>query len=82
MIRDTWRAVLVLVVGGLLLEAAGLRQQPPAPQPVQAAPQQWGYQPQPAAYPVCANPEPDRPLRRIGAAVVELGDSMIGAIRR
>jgi hypothetical protein len=78
MIRDTWRAILVLVVGGLLMEASGLRQQPPAPAP---APQ-WGYQHQPAVYPVYANPEPDRPLRRIGAAFVELGDSMIGAIRR
>lgn len=81
MIRDTWRALLVLVVGGLLMEAAGLRQQQPAPAPQQPAPQ-WGYHPQPAAYPVYANPEPDRPLRRIGAAFVELGDSMIGAIRR
>lgn len=81
-IRDTWRAVLVLAVGTMLLEAAGLRRHPPAvatTAPVyHAAP--------PMVAPVVIHqqappPQPDRPLRRVAAAVMEVGDSMIGVFR-
>lgn len=81
MIRDTWRAVLVVLVVLVLREILS-RPQPPAPVPVPVpvhyvpAPPVYGNQPAP---PVYGN---ERPLRRIGAAFVELGDSVIGAIRR
>lgn len=80
--RDTWRAVLVVVVAVVLREVFSEPPQPataPPPQPVVY------YQPQP---PVGGNlyqpPEQrnDKPLRRIGSAFLELGDSVIGAIRR
>jgi hypothetical protein len=96
MVRDTWRAVLVLVVGVLLLEAGGLRRQGPTPSvETRAMPGQAGYHPPVetrmmpgyAGYspPVIVNlpqPQPDRPLRRVGEAVVALGDSVIGVFRR
>lgn len=77
MIRDTWRAVLVVIVVLLLREILS-RPQPPVQMPIHyiPAPPVYGNQPPP---PVYGN---ERPLRRIGAAVVELGDSVIGAIRR
>jgi len=81
-IRDTWRAVLVLVVGVLLLEAAGLRRREPAavPPPTVATPWQPmpAWQPQP---PIVVTSEPERPLRRVASAVTELFDSAIGVIR-
>ena len=78
MIRDTWRAVLVVIVVLVLREILS-RPQPPVQMPVHyyvPAPPVYGNQPEP---PVYGN---ERPLRRIGAAFVELGDSVIGAIRR
>ena len=83
MARDTWRAVLVLVVGTLLLEAAGLRRREPTapPQPPTVA-NQW--QPMPAWQPpppIVVTSEPERPLRRVASAVTELFDSAIGVIR-
>ena len=77
MIRDTWRAVLVVIVVLVLREILS-RPQPPVQMPVHyvQAPPVYGNQPAP---PVYGN---ERPLRRIGAAFVELGDSVIGAIRR
>lgn len=97
LVRDTWRAVLVVVVVIVLREVLADRPAPSqpatavAPQPMQTMPMpgpapQW--QPAPPGYgnPVHGNPYPeqrnDRPLRRIGSAMVELGDSLIGAIRR
>ena len=82
--RDTWRAVLALVVGTLLLEAAGLRRREPAaaqPQPPTVATQ---WQPMPAWQPpppIVVTSEPERPLRRVASAVTELLDSAIGVIR-
>jgi hypothetical protein len=78
MMRDTWRAVLVVVVAILLREVLSTpvrRNEQPVynPPPMYFQPQ---YHP-----PVHGNEQP-RPLRRIGEAVVELGDSLIGAIRR
>jgi len=72
-VRDTWRAVLVLVVGVLLIEAAGIRRPPPVATPVV----QWAPQPLVAA----PQPQPDRPLRRVASAVMEFGDSVIGVFR-
>jgi len=92
-VRDTWRAVLVVVVVAVLREVLADRLAPP--QPVAAAPTMATpshlWQPIPPVHgnqqpPAYGNPYPeqrnDRPLRRIGSAVVELGDSLIGAIRR
>lgn len=81
-VRDTWRAVLALVVGTLLLEAAGLRRREPAappPQPPTVATQPMpAWQPPP---PIVVTSEPERPLRRVASAVTELFDSAIGVIR-
>lgn len=80
--RDTWRAVLVVVVAVVLRE---LFSEPPQPTTAQPPQPVVYYQPQP---PVGGNlyqpPEQrnDKPLRRIGSAFLELGDSVIGAIRR
>jgi len=75
-VRDTWRAVLALVVGTLLLEASSLRQQPPAPTVAMNH-----YQPMPVAPVWQPAPQPERPLRRVAAAITELGDSVIGVVR-
>lgn len=80
--RDTWRAVLVVVVAVVLREVFSEPPQPATPPPPVVY-----YQPHPQT-PVGGNfyqpPEQrnDRPLRRIGSAFLELGDSVIGAIRR
>ena len=111
MIRDTWRAVLVLVVVTLLLEAAGLRRHgpvTPAAVPVTpaavpagavaswpAAPAWQGSWPPAMPYagpgpaagswpPVASAPpavETERPLRRVGGAVVDLAEAVIGVLR-
>lgn len=87
-VTDTWRAVLVVgcfiamrevsrEVPAIPTAAAGIaapQQVPPAMQ----ATQHWVPQFQPPP-PDHSNP---KPLRRIGEAFVELGDSVIGAIRR
>jgi hypothetical protein len=84
MVRDTWRAVLVLIVAVLLRELFAERPvAAPAPPSVatnvQFQPMQAWPQPQPPAWqPV----QPDRPLRRVAAALTELGDSFIGVVRR
>lgn len=87
-VTDTWRAVLV--VGCFIAMREVSREAPviqaaaagiTAPQQATYAahmPQTWvpQYQPPPPEY---GN---QKPLRRIGEAFVELGDSVIGAIRR
>lgn len=81
-LRDTWRAVLALIVGVLLLEAAGLRRREPAAPPPPTVATQW--QPMPAwqqPTPIVVTSEPERPLRRVASAVTELFDSAIGVIR-
>lgn len=87
MVRDTWRAVLVVVAAILLREVFAGREAAVTPAPATqtvATPMQFQQmpawpQPQPPAWqPV----EPDRPLRRVAAALTELGDSMIGVVRR
>ena len=75
-VRDTWRAVLALVVGVLLLEAAGLRRQEPTPPPSVVT----NWQPAPPYVPTPA-PQPERPLRRVASAIMEFGDSVIGVVR-
>lgn len=78
--RDTWRAVLVVVVAVLLREVFAGR--PAAPAPSVAT--QMQFQPMPAwPQPPAWQPvEPDRPLRRVATALTELGDSVIGVVRR
>ena len=86
MIRDTWRAVLVVAVA-VALRAIFPQWQPPAPVHVnqwQPSPPVHVNQWQPPA-PVHVNqwqPPADRPLRRIGEATINLGDAILGAIRR
>lgn len=84
-VRDTWRAVLVVLGGAMLLELHALaqhRRTMPAPPTVQtygAYPPAW--QPLPPQ-PIIVQPQPpERPLRRVAQAVMELGDSMIGVVR-
>lgn len=77
MVRDTWRAVLVVVVAVLL---RGVFAEPPAPPATaswQPAPGAW----QPAPTPIVITQPPERPLRRVAQAVTELGDSLIGVVR-
>lgn len=76
MIRDTWRAVLVVAVCCLLREVFEDRRQPP---PIVATQMPPAWQPAPVWVP---QPEPPRPLRRVGSAFVELADSVIGVVRR
>jgi hypothetical protein len=87
MARDTWRAVLVVLVAVLLREIFAERPVAAPTPPVatnvatamQYQPMQAWPQPQPPAWqPV----QPDRPLRRVAAALTELGDSVIGVVRR
>jgi len=104
LVYDTWRAVLALVVGILLLEAAGLRNRGDVvvqrqPAPAAMLPASWpvaggGW---PPAQPVALQPwppaqhwpamqanvvqAPERPLHRVGGAVVELAESVLGVVR-
>lgn len=75
-VRDTWRAALVVVVAVLLRSvfATPGAWQPAAPPPVVAWQAPGSWQPAP--------PQPERPLRRVAAALTELGDSVIGVVRR
>jgi hypothetical protein len=73
MVRDTWRAVLVVVTVVLLREI--IAERPAAAPP--AVTTVW----QPPAWQPAAQ-KPDRPLRRVAAALTELGDSVIGVVRR
>ena len=90
--RDTWRAVLVVVGGSLLLEVHSLQRQRPAaaptPPPTVTTPTVTTYgghppawQPQPQPQIIVQPQPPERPLRRVAQAVMELGDSMIGVVR-
>lgn len=79
--RDTWRAVLFLIVGVLLMEAAGVRKQNTPPSMVTS----WQPPPPSVATPIVIQqqqqPQPERPLRRVASAVMEFGDSLIGVVR-
>lgn len=79
-VRDTWRALLVLIVGVLLMEAHDLRKkEPPAPPTVTT-----NWQPAPPYVPtpmVIQQQQPERPLRRVASAIMEFGDSVIGVVR-
>jgi hypothetical protein len=88
-VRDTWRAVLVVVVVVLLREVLAERPAAaPSPPAVAASGwQQQAWQPPAVAtsWPVqqiVVEQQPARPLRRIGEAFVDLGDAVIGAVRR
>ena len=76
-VRDTWRAVLVVVVAVLLRGVFAERPAPPATASWQPAPGAW----QPAPTPIVITQPPERPLRRVAQAVTELGDSLIGVVR-
>ena len=78
-VRDTWRAVLVLIVGVLLMEAHDLRKkEPPAPPSVAT---NWQPAPLYVATPMVIQQQPERPLRRVASAIMEFGDSVIGVVR-
>lgn len=80
-VRDTWRAVLVVVVAVLLREVFAER--PAAAPPAMATPTvatQW--QPQVVVVPASAPAPQERPLRRVVESVIQLGDSVIGVVRR
>ena len=91
MIRDTWRAILALVVGVLLLTCHKALSEPVEPTviyrdtpsvetvtPTVVTPQP-AYQP--TYVPMYTQPQPDRPLRRVASSLMELGDSVIGVVR-
>jgi hypothetical protein len=78
-VRDTWRAVLVLIVGVLLMEARDLRKkEPPAPPSVVT---NWQPAPPYVPTPMVIQQQPERPLRRVASAIMEFGESVIGVVR-
>lgn len=82
-VRDTWRAVLVVVVVTVL---RGLPAERPADPTVAtmppAPPMQWQSPPPPQQIVIHQQPQPpERPLRRVAAALTEVGDSVIGVFR-
>lgn len=78
MVRDTWRAVLVVVVVCLLREVF-VERNPTVATPAAPAWQPAQAQPVPVWMP---QTEPPRPLRRVGEAFLELADSVMGVVRR
>lgn len=78
-VRDTWRAVLFVVVAVLLREVFAERAPPAVVTHGPWQPAQVQAQPVPVWIP---QTEPPRPLRRVGSAFVELADSVIGVVRR
>lgn len=85
-VRDTWRAVLVVVVAVLLREMFAER--PAAPAAASWPTQPGAWQPVPTPFVVTqqmpageAGGHHSRPLRRVAQAVTELGDSLIGVVR-
>lgn len=83
MVRDTWRAVLVVVVACLLREVFAERTATPPPSVATQAvvAPAWQPVPQPAWPAPVPAAEPPRPLRRVGEAFVELADSVIGVVK-
>lgn len=102
MIRDSWRAVLIVLAVLILRHEEALWQalkrvvaeDPPAvetvayrpPAPVWgngiAQPPVTGYHWQSAGQQqIVVTQEPKRPLRRVAAALTEVGDSLIGVVR-
>jgi len=97
MLRDSWRAILiVLAVLALRHEDAiwqafkrAVAPEPPAVETVAYAPQTYapvqgaGYaswQPQQQQQ-IVVTQQPERPLRRVAAALTEVGDSLIGVVK-
>lgn len=78
-VRDTWRAVLVLVVVAVLRLTPSVATPAAAPVPPPAVPAVHWPAPAPPIY--IQQPQPERPLRRVAQAVTELGDSFLGVIR-
>lgn len=103
MLRDSWRAVLIVLVILALRHEEALWQalkrvvaeEPPAVETVAyrppAAPQAYApvqgngyYWQQPTTVPqhqIVVTQQPERPLRRVAAALTEVGDSLIGVVR-
>lgn len=92
MMRDTWRAVLVVVTAALLREII-LLPRPAVPAATPAVATSWqppppavgtGWQPQYqaqwAAMPAAEPPRPG-PIRRVARSVVDLADTVWEAIR-
>jgi hypothetical protein len=103
MLRDSWRAVLIVLVILALRHEDALWQalkrvvaeDPPAVETVAyrppVAPQTYApvygngyYWQQPATVPqqqIVVTQQPEKPLRRVAAALTEVGDSLIGVVR-
>jgi hypothetical protein len=85
-VRDTWRAVLVLVVAVLLRGIVAEEPAPASPPTWQPAPIQWQPPPvatgawQPAAAPPPAV-ETKGPIRRVARELVDLSEAVIGVLR-
>lgn len=75
MVRDTWRAMLVVATVAMVCEIV---RPPPAVATPSVATQ---VPPQPQYYAQPAPPPPPRPLRRVAQAVVELAESVVGVVR-
>lgn len=71
-VRDTWRALLVVATVALVCEI--VRTPPAVATPSMATQPQYYVQPAPP-------PPPPRPLRRVAQAVVELAESVVGVVR-
>lgn len=90
-VRDTWRAVLVLVVAVLLrgIVAEEPAAPAPAPQPVQqwaAPPAQWMPPPVATGAWQPLHPQPPAvetrgPIRQVAREVVDLSEAVIGVFR-
>ena len=81
-VRDTWRAVLVIVVVTVLRGLPAER--PAAPTVATTMPQPMPWQPPPPPQQIVIHQQPqppERPLRRVAAALTEVGDSVIGVFR-
>jgi len=99
MIRDSWRAVLiVLVILALRHEEAlwqafkrAVAEEPPSVETVAyrppVAPQAYapvqgnGYASWQPQQQIVVTQQPARPLRRVAAALTEVGDSLIGVVK-
>jgi len=83
-VRDTWRAVLVIVVVTVLRGLPAERPAAPTVATTMPPSPQMPWQPPPPPQQIVIHQQPqppERPLRRVAAALTEVGDSVIGVFR-